>query len=169
MSQKPFSQPVIEEAENIALPTSIHQRPQVPGITIDGAHSRDLDDAIWIEERGNLTTLSVHISDVSELVQPGSLIDQETRTRIQTLYFRHNNKPMLPRCLSEDKLNLLEQQLRPTITLEITLNQTADIQQVEVYESQLISHKRFTYEQADEALLDISLPDSPDRSWHCYP
>lgn len=160
MPRHPFSKPVLEEAETISLPTSIHQRPQVPGITIDGAHSRDLDDAIWIEEKDHLTTLSVHIADVSELVQPGSLIDQEARIRIQTLYFRHNNKPMLPRCLSEDKLSLLEQQLRPTITLEITLNQSAEIQHVEVYESRLISHKRFTYEQADKALLDISLPDS---------
>lgn len=160
MPRQPFSKPVLEEAETITLPTSINQRPQVPGITIDGAHSRDLDDAIWIEEKDNLTTLSVHIADVSELVQPGTLIDQEARTRIQTLYFRHNNKPMLPRCLSEDKLSLLEQQLRPTITLEITLNQCAEFQHIEVYESQLISHKRFTYEQADEALLDISLPDS---------
>lgn len=160
MPRKSFSKSVIEEAETITPPTSINQRPQVPGITIDGAHSRDLDDAIWIEEKDQLTTLSVHIADVSELVQPGNLIDQEARARIQTLYFRHNNKPMLPRCLSEDKLSLLEQQLRPTITLEITLNQSAEIQQVKVYESRLISYKRFTYEQADAALMDISLPDS---------
>ena len=160
MPRRTFSKPVIEEAETFTLPTSVHRRPQVPGITIDGAHSRDLDDAIWIEEKEHLTTLSVHIADVAELVQPGSLIDQEARSRIQTLYFRHNNTPMLPRCLSENKLSLLEHQLRPTITLEITLNQSAEIQNVEVYESQLSSHKRFTYEQADEALMDISRPDS---------
>lgn len=160
MPRRTFSKPVIEEAETLTLPTSVHRRPQVPGITIDGAHSRDLDDAIWIEEKDHLTTLSVHIADVAELVQPGSLVDLEARSRIQTLYFRHNNTPMLPRCLSENKLSLLEHQLRPTITLEITLNQSAEIQHIEVYESRLISHKRFTYEQADEALLDISLPDS---------
>ena len=137
MPRKPFSKSVIEEAETITLPASINQRPQVPGITIDGAHTRDLDDAIWIEEKEHLTTLSVHIADVAELVQPGSLIDQEARSRIQTLYFRHNNTPMLPRCLSENKLSLLEHQLRPTITLEITLNQSAEIQNVEVYDLSL--------------------------------
>lgn len=160
MPRKSFSKPVIEEAETLTLPTTIHRRPQVPGITIDGAHSRDLDDAIWIEEKDHLTILSVHIADVSELVHPGSFLDQEARKRVQTLYFRHNNSPMLPRCLSEDKLSLLEQQPRPTITIEITLNPTAEIQHVEVYESRLISYKRFTYSLADEALMDISLPNS---------
>lgn len=160
MSRNPFPKQIIDEAEAIPFPTSISLRPQAQGITIDGDYSRDLDDAIWIESKASHTILSVHIADVSELVHPGTLLDQEAIARTQTLYFRHNNAPMLPRCLSEDKLSLLEQQPRPTVTLEITLDNTAQIQHFDVYESWLASCKRFSYKQADTAIQNQNLPYS---------
>lgn len=160
MSRKPFPSHIIQQAKTIALPTSINHRPQVTGITIDGAASKDLDDAIWIQSQRDLTTLWVHIADVAELVTPDTDLDREAIARVQTLYYRDRSDPMLPRCLSENKLSLLEQQPRPTLTLEITLDQAAEVQQVSVYESWLSSQKRFSYPQAEAALKDSDLPYS---------
>lgn len=160
MNRKSIPWHVIQQAEAIALPASLGQRPQVQGITIDGTTSKDLDDAIWIETQGELTTLCVHIADVAELVTPGTDLDNEAIARTQTLYFRNRNDPMLPRCLSENKLSLLEGQPRPTLTLDITLDFTAEVQSIKVYESWLSSQKRFSYPQAEAALKDGTLPYS---------
>lgn len=160
MSRKSFSRQVIQQAEAIAFSASLGRRPQVQGITIDSTTSRDLDDAIWIKSQNDLTTLSVHIADVAELVAPGTDLDKETIARVQTLYFRHRNDPMLPRSLSEDKLSLLEQQPRPTLTLDITLDTAVEVQKVKVYESWLSSQKRFSYPQAEATLKDSTLPYS---------
>ena len=157
MRRKSFPRRVIDQAESIAFPASLGHRPQVQGITIDGITSKDLDDAIWIEPQGDLTILSVHIADVAELVRPNTDLDKEAIARTQTLYLRRGNDPMLPKCLSEDKLSLLERQPRPTLTIEITLDNTTEVQKIHVFESWLSSQKRFSYPQAEAALKDPTL------------
>ena len=136
-------------AEAITLPDTLWQRPQVEGVTIDGPTSKDLDDAIYFESTPTGGIASIHIADVSELVSMGSLLDKVALARTQTRYLSHGNLPMLPPALSEDKLSLLEGQPRPTLTVQITLNHEAEIQTTEIFESWLVSAKRFTYEQAD--------------------
>jgi len=136
-------------AEAITLPDTLWQRPQVQGVTIDGPTSKDLDDAIYIESTPTGSIASVHIADVSELVTLGSPLDKVALARTQTRYLSRGNIPMLPPALSEDKLSLLEGQPRPTLTVQITLNHQAEIQTTHIFESWLVSAKRFSYEQAD--------------------
>ena len=130
--------------------TDLWQRPQVQGITIDGPTSRDLDDAIWIEATESGVVLSVHIADVSELVEMGSILDKVALSRTVTRYFSNGNAPMLPRPLSENKLSLLEGEARPTVTVQVTLNPNAQMVDVKIFESWLVSHKRFTYAEASQ-------------------
>jgi ribonuclease R len=145
-------------AKALALQEHLWQRPQVQGVTIDGPDSRDLDDAIWIEPTATGAILSVHIADVAELVTPGSVLDKVAIARTQTRYFGKGNDPMLPRALSEDKLSLLEHQARPTLTVRVTLDQNAQIQKTELFESWLRSSKRFNYRDAEAALTDLDSP-----------
>jgi ribonuclease R len=145
-------------AKTLTLQDSLWQRPQVEGITIDGPDSRDLDDAIWIESTTTGAVLSVHIADVSELVAIGSILDKVAIARTTTQYFKTGNAPMLPRLLSEDKLSLLEYQDRPTLTVRVTLNHKAEIEQTEIFESWLRSRRRFSYREAEAAQQD---PHSP--------
>ena len=137
------------EAEALTLPDVLWQRPQVQGVTIDGPTSRDLDDAIYLEATPTGAIASVHIADVAELVAIGSTLDKVALARTQTRYLRHGNIPMLPPALSEDRLSLLEGQPRPTLTVQVALNHQAEIQSTDIFESWLVSAKRFSYEQAD--------------------
>lgn len=137
-------------AKRVVLADELWQRPQVQGITIDGPTSRDLDDAIWIEPIGSGALLSVHIADVSELVEVGSILDKVAISRMTTRYFSQGNAPMLPRPLSEDKLSLLEGQARPTLTIQVTLDANAQITDVNIFESWLSSQKQFTYAEASQ-------------------
>jgi ribonuclease R len=153
-----FPPQAIALAKALTLDDALWQRPQVEGITIDGPDSRDLDDAIWIEPTTTGAILSVHIADVSELVAIGSILDKVVIARTTTQYFKTGNEPMLPRPLSEDKLSLHEYQDRPTLTVQITLNHKAEIEQTEIFESWLRSRRRFSYSEAEAAQKD---PHSP--------
>ncbi|PZO60787.1 MAG: exoribonuclease II [Phormidesmis priestleyi] len=139
----------IAQAEALTLPDILWQRPQVQGITIDGPTSQDLDDAIYLEATPTGAIASIHIADVAELVTVGSTLDKVALARTQTRYLSRGNIPMLPHALSEDKLSLLEGQPRPTLTIRVTLNHQAEIQTTEIFESWIISAKRFSYEEAD--------------------
>ena len=122
MSTLRFPPQVIAQAKALSLQEHLWQRPQVQGITIDGTDSRDLDDAVWIEITKTGAILSVHIADVAELVEIGSILDKVALARTQTQYFKVGNAPMLPRPLSEAKLSLLAHQDRPTLTVRVTLD-----------------------------------------------
>ena len=148
----------ITSAKALALQEHLWERPQVQGITIDGPDSRDLDDAVWIEQTKTGAILSVHIADVAELVEIGSILDKVAIARTQTQYFKNGNAPMLPRALSEDKLSLLAYQDRPTLTVRVTLDRNAEIQHTEVFESWLRSSKRFHYQEAEAAQKDLQHP-----------
>ena len=139
----------LDEAEALCLSDTLWQRPQVQGVTIDGPTSQDLDDAIYLEATTTGATASIHIADVAELVTISSTLDKVALARTQTRYLSRGNIPMLPPALSEDKLSLLEGQPRPTLTVRVTLNHQAEIQSTDIFESWLISAKRFSYEQAD--------------------
>jgi ribonuclease R len=145
-------------AKTLALQEHLWQRPQVQGITIDGPDSRDLDDAVWIETTAIGATLSVHIADVSELVAIDSILDKVAIARTLTQYFKNGNAPMIPRALSEDKLSLLAHQDRPTLTVRVTLDKNAEMQNTEIFESWLRSSKRFDYAEAEAAQKDPQHP-----------
>ncbi len=137
---------------------SIANREAVLGFTIDGETSKDLDDALWIEPNQSGAVVSVHISDVSAIIQPGSSLETHALSQVETRYLATKNKPMFPHELSEDKLSLLEDQLRLTVTIRITLDESANIKNTSLHLTHLTSIKRFSYTSADATLHDPSSP-----------
>ncbi|ARV59647.1 hypothetical protein BZZ01_14315 [Nostocales cyanobacterium HT-58-2] len=129
-------------------------RRQVFGFTIDGETSKDLDDAIWIENGERGVILSISIADVAEHVIKGGYNDTRAYSKVETRYLAQGTSPMLPRQLSEDRLSLLEKAARDTITVRCHLGEDAALERVEVFESELISLKRLTYASADQAVKD---------------
>lgn len=106
-----FSDELMEEANR--LPRDI--RPEegvmdfrnVPIVTIDGADSKDLDDAVYCRRKENgHFELGVHIADVSRYVRKGSLLDKEAFRRGTSVYLADRVIPMLPFQLSNDLCSL---------------------------------------------------------------
>ncbi|WP_013325697.1 RNB domain-containing ribonuclease [Gloeothece verrucosa] len=152
-----FSHQVIAELETLKAP-SVSKREQVLGFTIDSETSLDLDDAIWIEPIRNGAIIWVHITDVTSMVPFGGAIEKAAIERVETHYLPRKVDPMLPSDLATNKLSLLENKLRPTVTIKVTLDSNAKIVNTEVSLTQLTSLKKFSYTEAEAILNEPSNP-----------
>jgi len=150
-----YSPESLEEAEKIRLklPTLFKHRPTVKGITIDGEHSPDLDDAIWVRQTHFGYQIDVHIADVASLIEVNSfLFKQAARKKTSLYYGNHLIDHMLPPVLSENLFSLLESQKRLTVTIRTELNVDLDIINKSIFKSRLTSQKRFTHGEASQLI-----------------
>ena len=91
-------------------------------VTIDGANSKDFDDAISLSEVDNVIKLYVHIADVSSYVKQGSPLDEEAYHRATSVYLTDTVVPMLPPILSEDLCSLVADKNRLAFTVEMVVD-----------------------------------------------
>lgn len=132
--------------------------------TIDPADARDFDDALSLEDDGDGYTLYVHIADVSEYIESGSELDQAAKERGNTFYLDPEKGPdgepeyhtihMLPETLSTDVCSLRPEEDRLAHTFELDLDGQFNVQDYDQYKSIVHSDRRFTYDEADDAIED---------------
>ena len=123
-----FPEEVLREAEEIAkkgisstekaMRTDLRH---LPIFTIDGADTKDIDDAISIEKTPQGYRLGVHIADVSHYVKKGTALDKEAFHRGTSVYIADMVIPMLPKELSNGicSLNPGEERLAFSCMMEL--------------------------------------------------
>ena len=119
-------------------------------ITIDPKTSKDLDDAIYVEKRGDNFKLYVAIADVSYYVKIGSPVDIEANKRSTSIYLVNKVIPMLPHNLSNDICSLNENEKRMAMTCEMDIDSKGNFLDIKVYPAIIMSKKRFAYEDVNE-------------------
>lgn len=131
-------------------------------VTIDGADSKDLDDAVQLEilSNGNYM-LGVHIADVSEYIKEGSILDEEAYRRGTSVYFVDRVLPMLPPEISNNVCSLNANEDRLTVSCVMEINPQGKIVSTELSESVINVERRFTYDTVNEILEKQSFDEDP--------
>jgi len=122
-------------------------------ITIDPQDAKDFDDAISLEKDsdGNCV-LGIHIADVSHFVLKDLPLDEEAKTRGNSVYLPGKTVPMLPEILSNGICSLQPDQKRFVKSVYLTYDQQGDVLSRRFANSVMCSKQRLTYEQADRIL-----------------
>ena len=122
-------------------------------ITIDPNTAKDFDDALTldVDKKGNFH-LGVHIADVSYYVRPTTSLDEEARLRCNSTYFPGRCVPMLPEELSNGLCSLKPNVNRLTVSVMMIFSPEGDLLKYDVVKGVIKSDKRFTYNEAKQAL-----------------
>src|SRR4051794_28865455 len=138
-----------------AAPGADRERVDVPFVTIDPPGSRDLDQALHIERRGDGHRVRYAIADVSPFVAGGGALDRDTHARGVTVYAPDEKAPLHPPVLSEGAASLLPGEWRPAVVWTFDLDATGAQTDVAVRRAEVRSAAQHTYEDvpADVAAL----------------
>ena len=121
--------------------------------TIDPADAKDFDDALSFRklENGNYE-VGVHIADVSYYVQPGSIVDEEARTRGTSVYLVDRTVPMLPEKLCNKLCSLRPHERKLTFSAVFEITPLARVVTRWFGRTIIDSDYRFAYEGAQEII-----------------
>ena len=124
--------------------------------TIDPDDARDFDDALSIEQvedQGRLLwRIGVHIADVSHYVEWGSALDLAARRRATSVYLVDRVIPMIPEDLSCGLCSLAPGEVRRSMTVDLYVDERAQLARYEIYPALICSNARLTYGEALEML-----------------
>lgn len=119
-------------------------------ITIDGENTVDIDDAIYVQKLKNKWKVLVAISDVSEFIKEGSKIDDEAYERTSTVYLIGRTIPMLPAEFAHEYLSLKQNEKRPVLVADMTLDLNGKMIKSDFYEAMIESKARLTYNDVEK-------------------
>ncbi len=131
------------------------ERVELPLVTIDPPGSRDLDQAMHIERRGDGHRVSYAIADVGAFVAAGSGLDAEAHARGVTVYAADAKTPLHPLSLSEGAASLLPGQWRPAVLWTIDLDERGEPIATSVVRAEVRSVAQHTYDDVPDGLATL--------------
>ena len=122
--------------------------------TIDPADAKDFDDALSFRklDSGNYE-VGVHIADVTHYVRPGSVVDEEARSRGTSVYLVDRTVPMLPEKLCNKLCSLRPNEEKLTFSAVFEITPLGRIASRWFGKTVIYSDYRFSYEEA-QSIID---------------
>ncbi len=165
-----FNSQVEEELKDI--PTEVSKSDLVERLdltdkmifTIDGSHTKDIDDAISLEMENDLYVLGVHIADVSHYVKENTALGDAAYLRGTSSYLADTVIPMLPHQLSNGICSLNEGFIRLTMSCIMKINKQGKVVSYDIGPSFIKSQKKMTY----EAVNDILMRDKVEKGYEPF-
>lgn len=155
-----FPDAVLAEADESARSPRLPEldRTDIPFVTIDPASSRDLDQALHLERRGDGYRVHYAIADVAAFVRPGGAVDAEAHRRGETLYGVGSKVPLHPPVISEGACSLLPDGPRPALLWTLDVDASGEGTEVRVERALVRSRAKLSYD-AVQAQVDAGTAD----------
>lgn len=120
--------------------------------TIDGADTKDIDDAVSVKKLSDGWELGVHIADVSFYVKPHSELDRDAFRRGTSIYYANKVIPMLPKELSNGICSLNPQEDRLAFSCIMKLDEDGKLQKYKFSKSVIRSRVKGVYSEINRIL-----------------
>lgn len=124
----------------------------LPIFTIDGADTKDIDDAVCVEKTQNGYKLSVHIADVSHYVTAKSPLDNEAFKRGTSVYYANRVIPMLPKELSNGICSLNPQEDRLAFSCLMDLDESGNLKSYKFAKTVIRSRVKGIYSELNRII-----------------
>ena len=153
-----FSETLLSDAAKIEAPKDFQSvsdhavRQDFTGqasFTIDDASTKDMDDALFIEQTSDGYKLYVHITDVSYFIKKDSSLDKEAKLRATSIYCPDLKIPMFPEAISSETCSLRIDQIRPAISVVFDIDHSYQIIGADVTPSVVKIARRLDYPEVD--------------------
>ncbi|MDE6678878.1 MAG: ribonuclease R [Ruminococcus sp.] len=131
--------------------------------TIDGAESKDLDDAVSVQKTDSGYLLGVHIADVSHYVRGNSNLDKEALKRGTSIYYADKVVPMLPKELSNGICSLNPDENRLTLSVFVKLDNDGEIISYRFCKSVIRSRVKGVYSEINSILDGAETPEIAEK------
>ncbi len=129
--------------------------------TLDDSGTREIDDALSLERRGDQRWIWIHIADPSRLIEADSPLDMEARRRATSLYLGDGMLPMLPLELAAGPLSLKAGERSAAFSVAVCLADDGNVLDYRICRSWIQPRYGLTYEDGDE-LIDFAPPGDED-------
>ena len=129
--------------------------------TLDDASTREIDDGLALERRGDEVWIWIHIADPSRLILPGSPLDREACRRATSLYLADGVQPMIPMALASEGLSLRAGQRSAALSVGVRLDDSGAVIDERLHRSWVCPRYGLTYEDGDE-LIELAPPGDED-------
>ena len=169
-----FSADVLAEAEqaiaafqkNPMLGSDGYRRDatDIPFVTLDPPTSTDLDQAFYIEAKGEHLVLYYALADVAAFVTLGGAIETEAWNRGVTIYGLANKIPLYPTTISQRAASLLPDGPRPAILVSVAIDQQGGLTLLDVERVLCASRAKLAYPSVNIAELP-HLEEFANRMW----
>ena len=121
-------------------------------ITIDGADTKDRDDAFGITKTNNILHVKVPISNLAHYVEKGSPLYNDALERGTSCYLADRVIPMFPRNLSNGICSLDPNVERLAISYEFDIDEQGQVSNFKVVPAVIKSKKAFTYDEVQSII-----------------
>ena len=154
-----FGEEVNKELESIpneVNPSELKDRKDLTNVqifTIDGADTKDIDDAISLEMKDDHYILGVHIADVSHYVKENTALGDAAYSRGTSSYLADTVIPMIPHQLSNGICSLNENVIRLSMSCTMEFDKNGKRLDYEIYPSYIKSNKKMTYDHVNNLLM----------------
>lgn len=135
----------------------------IPIFTIDGADTKDIDDAISLSKTDTGYYLGVHIADVSFYVKPKSPLDNEALERGTSVYYANKVIPMLPKELSNGICSLNPQEDRLAFSALMNIDEDGKLVDYKFRKTVIRSRVKGVYSEINTIINGTQTPEVAEK------